>query len=95
MEKYRKKQEILVYKWTGDISIIDEVNTMLQNTEYNGLKLELSNKDILCISFESYPFTVKDFVSIGEYIVFDTDNDIRPLSNYSESFFHENFIELK
>jgi peroxiredoxin len=93
MEKYRKKQEILVYKWTGDISIIDEINTMLKTTEYDGLKVELSNKDILCISYESYPFTTKDFASIGEYIVFDTD-DIRPLSTYNEERFNENFVEI-
>ena len=97
MIKYRKRKEVLVYHWTGNISIINEINNMLQKTEYKDiLKVELTTtKDILCISFKMEPFTTNDFVKVGEYIVFDTDNEIRPLSNYNEERFHENFIELK
>jgi formylmethanofuran dehydrogenase subunit A len=101
MKKYRKKNEILVWQWTGDKSIIAEMNEALKsfNDKYQGEKLSASMTtsnpdDVLGLSHQRGSLTSNEFVDIGEYIIFDINDNERPLGCYNEKWLNNKFVPL-
>lgn len=98
MKEYRRKEVVLAWKWTGDKSIIDNINDTLKS--YNDrFKVGVSSdENILYASSKSEDemdtITCTDFVRIGEYIVFDVNNEDRPLGQYSEEWLNKTYEEL-
>jgi hypothetical protein len=98
MKEYRRKEVVLAWKWTGDKSIIDNINKTLES--YNGkFKVGVStDENILYASHkrddESCSLTSTDFVRLGEYIVFDVNNEDRPFGRYSEEWLNKTYEGL-
>ena len=101
MKKYRRKEVVLAWKWMGDKSIIDNINKTLES--YNGrFKVGVStDENILYASdtreddiINSSILITTDYVRIGEYIVFDVNNEDRPLGQYSEEWLNKTYEEL-
>lgn len=97
MKKYRRKNEVLVWKWTGDKSIISEIHESVAPfvTEHVDFSVGISkDKKTLTLSHKCGYSTSNEFVSIGEVIIFDINDDERPFGCYSESYLNKKFVEL-
>jgi len=98
MKTYKKKNEVLVFYWTGGKSTIDEINegVKLYNLEHNSNLKAIYYSDIMmeikCLDLSCIVNIVKK-KNKGEYIIFDTTQRI-PLWHYSESFLKDNYIEI-
>jgi len=103
MKYYRKKEEIVAWKWEGDDLIIDEITKIIEphndvdwifkvGFAYTGDKI---NKDILAVSHYDGVTSYNAFVRKGEYIIFNpTDFDIPFVGGYSEEFFNKKYKEI-
>lgn len=85
MEKYRKKQEILVLKWTGKETEVEEFNELLK--PFNVTESEkfyviqaLNHKEILCLVHKLGGGTSTYYVNVGEYAIFDIGDTEFPFS---------------
>lgn len=96
-KKYRKKEDVLVWKWEGDYSLIKEIGEVLK--EYKHLKVGVSS-DPTCLyasttqSDEHDEFTSTDFIRVGEYVVFDINNELRPIACYNEEWLNKKYVEM-
>jgi hypothetical protein len=100
MKKYRKIQEILVFKWNGKDSVIEEINETLKpfNEKYNDkfvASRAYNDKDILCLSHKIDGGTATSFLRIGEYAVFDESDFVLPFKGYTEENLKQDYIEIK
>jgi hypothetical protein len=98
MEKYRRKEEVLVWQWTGDESVIAEIK---QTIEPYGdrFKVGLSTDvNILAVSTkrnEGYDiFTSTDYVRKGEYVVLDFSNEVNPFGQYNEEWLNKKYTKI-
>lgn len=96
MKKYRRKEEVLVWQWTGDKSIIDELNEVVKSHKgYGTLSVCLTDdKKILCLSHTRGGGTGTQYIRFGEYIIYDTNNEDMPLDTINADFITENYTEL-
>lgn len=99
MEKYRKKEEVFVWQWTGDKSIISEIGEKL--VKYNGqlgIGVASSDPNILYLKQEMGnqigQSWANEFVRLSNYIVLDDNNYETPLRSYDEEWFNKNFIKI-
>jgi hypothetical protein len=98
MKKYRRKETVLVWQWTGDKSIVDEINESMDS--YNvkihpdcNLKAGIDN-DVVYLSHKRGTHTSSSFVYLNDYIVFDPNDEDLPLACYNESWLNKNYVEL-
>ena len=100
MKKYRKKQEVLVWKWMGDSgacgqSVVDKINKDLSRFNKNDEKFEaVVNGDILTLSHKIGGHTSNYFLRIGEYAVLDINQEIMPLMGCSKEYLNNNYVRL-
>jgi len=97
MKKYRNKNEVLVFQWTGDVSIIDNINDVLKSYNEKGdciLKVGLNENNVLYAQCKENDMTSNEFMRLNEYVVFDVNDKIYPLRGYSEENLNKKYIEL-
>lgn len=95
MKKYRKIQEVLVWKWTGDNSLIDEMNKDLTSFNKDDEKFEaILDGETLILSHKTDGLSSNMFVQIGEYVVLDLAEDVIPFTCYDEKWLNKKYIEL-
>ena len=97
MKKYRKKQEVVVWIWTGDKSIIDEINNVIKSYEGFGtleVSIALNDEKILCLSHTRGFGTGTQYIRFGEYVIYDSSNEDMPLSTTNDKLLDENYVEL-
>ena len=82
MKKYRRKQEVVVWIWTGDKSVIDELNEVMKSHEgYGTLSVSLTDDGkILCLSHTRGGGTGTQYIRFGEYFIYDDSNEDMPLN---------------
>ena len=93
MKKYRKIHEVLVWQWTGDTSIVDEINEVLKpyNGQDNGvLKVELQ-EECLLTTWSLGGGTTREVVRLNEYVVFDLNDEFYPLSGYNKNWLDKKY----
>ena len=97
MKKYRKIQEVMVWKWEGDNSLIDEMNKdLIPFNEDICEKFEVfADGDILILSHKINNSTSNCFVQIGEYVVLDLAKEVVPFNCYDEKWLNKEYIEIK
>lgn len=97
MEKYKRTEEVAVYQWLGDKALIDEINEMLKPFNYSDFVLEVgisTDENILYTSVQKGEFTSNDYVRFGQYIIFDINNEDRPLVCYDEERLNEKYTKI-
>jgi len=97
MKTYRRIEDILVFQWTGDFSIIDEINDSVREfNETSKFKVKVRTSfdvdECLVISNCHEYGTLSLVVERNNYIVFDITDKQMPLNSYSEKEFNNNFI---
>jgi hypothetical protein len=97
MEKYRYKNDILVFKWVGDKSLILEIEEVIK--PYTSLKVGISTDENILYVSDSYKeydniFTSTDYVRIGEFVVFDLNNKEKQLCCCNEEWLNKKYIKL-
>jgi len=97
MKVYRKKEDVLVWKWEGDYALITEIMEALK--EHDNLKVGITDdpKILYASTTENAgydEFTSTDFIRVGEYVVFDINNEIRPIACYTEKWLNETYIKM-
>ena len=96
MKKYRRKEEVLVWQWDGDKSIVDELNEVIKlHRGYGTLEVGLTdNGNILFLSHTRGNGTGSQFIRFGEYIIYDPINEDMPLSATNDDLISKNYVEL-
>jgi hypothetical protein len=98
MKKFRRKEVVLAWKWTGDKSIIDNINETLKSYEGKFKAGVCDDENIIYASHtrgEGMDILIStDYVRKGEYIVFDVNNEDRPFGQYSEEWLNKTYEEL-
>lgn len=97
MKKYRSKNEILVWQWTGDKSIVTEIKDVLKehNNDHVEFDVALSeDEQILEISTKHGYSTGNEFVYKGQYIIFNIDDYERPFGCYNGEWLNKKFVEI-
>jgi hypothetical protein len=71
MDKYQYKYDVLVYKWNGNINIIDEIKEYIK--DFQNLNIGLTNNDdgVIFISDTDGSSTSISYIYFGDYIVLD------------------------
>lgn len=96
MKKYRRKEEVIVWIWTGDLSIIDELNEVIKSHKgYGTLSVSLTDdKKILCLSHTRGDGTGTQYIRFDEYIIYDSTDEDMPLTATNDNLIKENYIEI-
>lgn len=97
MKKYRSKNEVLVWKWTGDKSIVSEINEVLEQykTDHVEFSIVLSDDGQYLTLFTKHGYSVgHEFVFLGHYVIFNLDDNERPLGCYTGEWLNKHFVEL-
>ena len=83
-QEYRRKTKVYVWKWEGDTSIVDEINKVIEDRrEYHDpslgdYKAVINDNGVLCLGHEMPGgMSFNSFLSIGDYVVYDEDEDER------------------
>jgi len=98
MKRYRRLEDILVFHWTGDFSIIDEINNAVKsfNKEHQdtlNASKDVDNDDkILIITHNGEYGTMSESVKMNDYIIFDVNEIETSLGAYSEDYLNDHFI---
>jgi len=99
MKRYRRKEEVFVWQWTGDKSIIPEIGKMLER--YRGLLsigISSSDPNIMYIKQDIGNQVGStwgnEFIRLGDYIVFDINNFETPLRCYDEKYLNKQYVEV-
>lgn len=101
MKKYRRIHEVLVWKWTGDTSTIDEINEVLKpyneesDDKLDKLEVLLENDNCLSTSWrvEGCGIT-REVVRLNEYVVFDNNNEFGRIGCYDQNWLDKNYVEI-
>lgn len=97
MKKYRSKNEILVWKWTGDKSIVAEINEEMKkyNNDHVEYGVSLSDdKQYLSLYRKHGYSTGTDYVYKGQYVIFNIDDNERPFGCYTGEWLNKHFVKL-
>lgn len=97
MKKYRSKNEILVWKWTGNKSIIKEINELVKpnNTEHVKFSVSLSDDEKCLILTTKHGISItNEFVYFGQYVIFNIDDNERPFGCYTGEWLNKHFVKL-
>ena len=96
MKKYRQIQNVLVWKWDGNNSIVDEMNKDLIpfNKDICEKFEAFVDGNILILSHKINSTSSNAFVQIGEYAVLDLSKEITPFSCYNEKWLNKEYIEI-
>jgi folylpolyglutamate synthase/dihydropteroate synthase len=102
MKKYKRKEEVLVFQWTGDKEIVDTINELLSpinkihEVEFKVKILE--DGEILCLIQKDESRTTSSFLRIGEYMIIDPNeaifSEFLPISRCSEEFIEKYYTEI-
>lgn len=96
MKKYRRIHEVLVWKWEGDTSIVDEINNALisYNLESDDKLNVESEEEYLLTTWSVGGGTTREVVRLNEYVVFDANNEFRRIGCYDQYWLDKNYVEL-
>lgn len=97
MKRYRRIEDILVFQWKGDFSIVKEINDAVKSfneTSDYSVKVRMSFDDDECLMiYNCHEYgTLGLVVEMNNYIVFDAIETQMPLDSYSEKSFNDKFI---
>ncbi len=95
MKRYRRIDDILVFEWKGDFSIITEINDSLKSfneTSDYEIKVKIDDDGHLIISNCHENGIISLLVDINDYIIFDTTDKLMSLNSYSENELNDKFI---
>lgn len=95
MKIYRKKEPIIIWKYTGDISIINEINKIIEDKKdkIDGIYDCYIKDNIIFIVKNLNEFNSISYVRIGQYIMFNLDLD-KVLSIVTEDIIDNEYIQL-
>lgn len=97
MKKYRSKNEVLVWKWTGDKSIVSEINEVLEQykTDHVEFSVSLSEDEQYVTISTKHGYSIhNEFVYNGQYIILNIDDVERPFACYTGEWLNKHFVEL-
>ena len=96
MERYRRKQEILVMKWTGEESEIKEFREHLKSFKEFRVEMATSNDEkILCLIHDrGYDGTSTYYVHVGEYALLDINDELFPFRCIDERQLNEEYVKI-
>jgi hypothetical protein len=96
MKKYRRKEEVVVWIWTGDKSVIDEINEVIKSYEgYGTLSVGVTDDGkILCLSHTRGGGTGTQYIRFGEYVIYDAGCEDMPLNATNADLIKKNYIAL-
>jgi hypothetical protein len=101
MERYRRKEDVLVWEWKGNHSLVDEINNELKsfNAKYDDYHIKVgiaaSDNTILYIGItEGNALSSNSFVRVGEFVVFDIHNQYKPIFCCGEEYLEDTYTRI-
>jgi hypothetical protein len=106
MKKYREKEEVLIFKWTGDESVIEKINKEIcskLNEERGeqifsiakGFEYDTDKEKTIFISEKWNKSSFDTLVRLNDYIVYNKQNRDAVLSCCNEDWINKNYVEIK
>jgi len=97
MKKYSRIEDILIFQWKGNFSIVDDINTAVKsfNDSFeNKTKVHASfDADECLVISNCHDYgTLSLIVENNNYVIFDSTDKQTPLNSYSEKEFSNKFI---